>query len=541
MSLGIGTGGTQSLPAFSRDFLTPAHAAGLLILAFAAIVAAWPFGLTSDYLNHLARNHIEAQIWFDPVLQRYYDLSLDVIPDLTMDMLVPWLSHLTGIYAAGAVTIWLAFILPPLAGLLIARNVHGRMTWLSLAGFLFAFNENMQWGFVNFVASTGLALLGFALWMRIDPRWLRTLVFAPFGVFLAFNHALGFLLFGYLVLLWELACYAHGERGGVRDFLARLATKDALAMVPGLTVLALATGGAEQLTHTGIISFDVFRNILTIGAGAAFFDPLLGFAVTLGFLVAVAIGIVFGLLRLDSRMAWICAGMLALVIAMPQSIFGIWGLHFRYPAVFAILVAASVEFAGVRTGRRAFAFAAIGSVLLVAVFANAVHHLSKTDTRTRELRSILAHLPVGALLLPARHDSADDPFALHSAALAVIERSAFVPNLFTNTSPVDVVPAMRRLHMPQARPLSEEQLVSAIDLDPPAAENGFWSKGYFNDWPNHWDHLIYFRTAPNQHLDVENLCPVAERANLVLYGIGKNRCNEPGELTVSFTLRPTLE
>ena len=116
-------------------------------------------------------------------------------------MIVPWLSYGTGIYAAGALMMWAAFVMPPLAGLLIAQTLHGRVSWVALLGFLAMFNQNMQWGFVNFAVSTGLALIGFALWIRTVPTAphldLRPLRRRPGAL-----PCLGFLLFGYLVLLW---------------------------------------------------------------------------------------------------------------------------------------------------------------------------------------------------------------------------------------------------------------------------------------------------------------------------------------------------
>ncbi|MEM6463050.1 MAG: hypothetical protein AAF724_14145 [Pseudomonadota bacterium] len=521
------------------SLVTPGRVGIMLGAIIAVMVALWPFGLTSDYINHLARNYIEGHIWFDSDLQNFYALSFSVIPDLTMDMIVPWLSHITGIYAAGAVTVWIAFVAPPLAGLLIARNLFGRVTWFSLAGFLVVFNTNMQWGFVNFTASTGIALLGFALWMNWGPHWRRTLLFIPFCAFLALNHALGFLLFGYLVLLWELACFARGERGTRWSFVLQLATKDALAMLPGLLVLVLATGNSQQLTHVGVADFDLLQKIAALWSGAEFFNPLLGIVITFAAIMAVYMGLRGRVVSIEPRMAGVCAGMLFLVLAMPTSILGIWGLHFRYPAVLVILVAASLHM-NTDLGKSRIRLAAIAvSALLLAGFANATFQMQSIDRQTRELSALLSGLPQSARLLPARSADAELSFALHSAAMAVIERSAYVPNLFTNTSPVDVHPKMLAQHMPQAWPLLEEQLLSTRDLTLPAPGNGHWSRSYYYGWPKHWDYVIYFRTAANQALQIDGLCKVDEREAFALYRISHAQCAEVGGLE-NAALRPAL-
>ncbi|MGI9370350.1 MAG: hypothetical protein ACR2O2_16085 [Ruegeria sp.] len=513
-------------PGFS-DFLnvaTPGRVAAVLAALTALFMVLWPLGVTSDYFNHLARNHIEANIWFDVDLQRYYGLSFSVIPDLTMDLIVPWLSLVTGTYAAGAFTVWIALIVPPLAGMLIARNIHGHVTWCSLAGFLVIFNANMQWGFINFVASTGIALLGFAVWMNLSPRWTRAALFAPFSVFLALNHALGFLLFGYLVLLWEVACFVRGQRQGGWAFGIQLLTRDALSMLPGILVLAFATSNSEQLTHVGVTDFSLIQKLNAIWSGAEFFNPLLGRVVTIIAIVTVFIGLRRRILHIEPRMALVCAGMLLLILAMPTSVLGIWGLHFRYPAILFILVAASVR-VDLPLSSRHVSLVAVGAVaLMTVVFANAAAHLASYDRQTRALKSALAELPQGVRVLPARTPEADLSFALHSAALAVIERSAYVPNLFTNTSPVDVHPQMLALHMPQAWPLKEEQLLRSQNLELPPPANGHWSQDYYFGWPDHWDYVLFFRTNNNQYLNIATLCIAGERTEFVLYRISDRPC-----------------
>lgn len=523
-----GISGSKARPVSVAGLVTPGRLAVVIVLLMALIVALWPLGLTSDYLNHLARNHIEAQVWSDATLQQYYAVSFAIIPDLTMDMIVPWLSHLIGIYAAGAVTVWMAFVLPPLAGLLIARNLYGQVPWMALAGFLVMFNENMQWGFVNFAAASGLALFGFALWMRCAPSWRRSVLFVPCGIFLVVNHALAFLLFGYLVLLWEIACFAHGQRGSRWDFLRQLAMKDAVAMVPGLVVIVLATGGSGELPQIDMPLFAIQPKLQSIWSAVLFFDTSLARIAAIILIGAVGIGLNRGILRMHTHMIWVCTGMLVLVIAMPTSIFDIWGLHYRYPGILFILAVCSIRINRDAAGRILKPAAIAAGAMLVVLLANGAYQMARIDSQTRVLRDVIAQLPEGARLLPARHQDADLSFAFHSAALAVIDRAAFVPNLFTNTSPVDVRPAMRDLHLPQAWPLLEEQLRRSMDEELPQSDNGHWSRRYFFGWPDHWDHVLYFRSDRTQNLALDSLCLIDERPLFALYRVTDGGCEGTG-------------
>lgn len=534
MHVTVRTGDGKAEIAAYRAHVIPWQLAVLLMALVGLFVSLWPLGLAGDYMNHLARNHIEARIWFDASLRENYTISFAVIPDLAMDIVVPWLAQLTGVYAAGAVMMGAAFVLPPFAGLLIAQTLHGRVSWIALLGFLAVFNENMQWGFVNFVVSTGLALVGFAFWIRCSPSWRRSFIFLPFGVFLAFSHALGFLLFGYLILLWEIGCFAAGQRGSLACFLRQLTTKDAVAMLPGLAVLAMATQGAQELTHAGVVDFSLLPKIDALWAGANFFDPWLARLVTLSLICVFWLGLRRGILEIEPRMKWVCAGLLALILAMPTSVFGIWGLHFRYPAVLIILAAASVKVrpGGGRIAKQAAAGAA--SLLAVVAYINGALHMARIDGFADSYRNLLTGLPEGARVLPARHEQTDPLLTLHAAGMAVIESSAFVPNLFTNTSPVSVRPQMRALHMPQAWPLLEEELADAAGLELPPSRNGYWSPYYHYGWPRFWDYVLYFRVGPHQSLDLPFLCREAESARAILYRISDSECpaGRPG-LTAS--------
>ena len=474
-------------------------------------------------MNHLARNYIEARLWFDPVLQKNYTVSFEVIPDLAMDMIVPWLSYGIGIYAAGALMMWAAFVMPPLAGLLIAQTLHGRVSWVALLGFLAMFNQNMQWGFVNFAVSTGLALIGFALWIRTVPTWRRTWIFAPFGVVLVLSHALGFLLFGYLVLLWEIACYAAHQRGSRGSFLRQLATKDVAATIPALLVIVLATGSAEQLPQASVTNFILGQKIDSLWSGAAFFSPSLAKLVTIALVCLYWLGLKRGVLKMEPRMVWVCGGLLALIVAMPTTVLGIWGLQFRYQAVLIILAAASVEVdPGHRriTGRVAFA----SVLLLAALYINAALQMARVDGLVRANSDLLAGVSEGARVLPARDEGTDPLISLHAAGIAVIERSAYVPNLFTNTSPVGVRPEMRALHMPQAWPLLDARLIASAELELPKSANGHWSPQYYYGWSRHWDYVVYFRSLPEQSLSAPFLCREAEAPSAILYRISRDGC-----------------
>ena len=116
-------------------------------------------------------------------------------------------------------------------------------------------------------------------------------------------------------------------------------------MIPGLLVVLLATGGAEQLPQAGIVNFAIGQKIDALWSGAAFFSPSLAKLVTIALVCVFWLGLRRGILKMEPRMVWVCGGLLALIVALPTTVLGIWGLQFRYQAVLISLAAASVRLA----------------------------------------------------------------------------------------------------------------------------------------------------------------------------------------------------
>ncbi|MFN3213265.1 MAG: hypothetical protein ACE37M_09175 [Henriciella sp.] len=502
----------------SLSAIKPEHIALGIAATLAAMVALWPLGIGVDYINHLARTYIEGHLASEPALQQFYAVSFGFIPDLTMDMIVPWLSQVIGIYAAGGVTVWLALALPPLAGLVLARSLHGRVTWLSLLGFLTVFNANMAWGFVNYTISSGLALLAFALWVRMEPSVKRTIIFAPIGLFLVANHALAFLLFGFLAFCWEVIGFFQKGQAPVWKFARQSLCLDLPAMLGGLVFLALSMQSAVDLPKT-VAPADSFKDNLRLLFAATEFGnrplALLALLATAGF---------FGLairnrwVSFSDRTSWLCGAFLALVIVMPASIFGIWGLHLRFTAPLLIVAAASISMRAEFPSRLKPALSAGFAALATLLFVNAGLQMSKTHSKAKGLQDQLATLPEGSKLLGVYADpSSRTAFNSHALSFAVIERAAYIPNLFTNTSFVDVTPAMVDLHMPQSDAVLAQNLALLAERPAVPSENGYWSKDFANDWPRRWDYLLMFKQPDQAALSDLPVCAVSATPEIILY------------------------
>src|SRR6267378_3077354 len=78
---------------------------GALIMLISVPIWTHPLPPLADYINHLARMHVIATLAKNPLLAKFYQLDWQVIPNLTMDLVVPSLARFVNIYVAGQIYI----------------------------------------------------------------------------------------------------------------------------------------------------------------------------------------------------------------------------------------------------------------------------------------------------------------------------------------------------------------------------------------------------------------------------------------------------
>ena len=100
-------------------------------------------------------------------LHRWFEFKWAVIGNLGVDLLVMPLAKIFGLELAVKLIV---LTIPPLtvAGLLlVAREAYGDLPPNAAFALPLAYGYPFDFGFVNFALSMGLAILGFALWLRL--------------------------------------------------------------------------------------------------------------------------------------------------------------------------------------------------------------------------------------------------------------------------------------------------------------------------------------------------------------------------------------
>lgn len=212
-------------------FLFALLAAGVMLLPH------WP-GLI-DLPGHVARYHVELALSQSPLLQRYYDFTWMVVPNLGVDLLIYPLAKLIGLEPAARVIVAAIPALTIIGMLALAKVAHGRINPLALMTVPCAFGYPFTFGFVNYCLSAALAFCAAAIWVRLiqaDRPVSRTLFGVLASPVLLIAHLMGWGLFG-LIAFGSLFA-ASRERG-----IVRAAVHAGIACIPlawPLIILALA-------------------------------------------------------------------------------------------------------------------------------------------------------------------------------------------------------------------------------------------------------------------------------------------------------------
>ena len=273
-----------------------------------------------------------------------------------------------------------------------------------------------------------------------------------------------------------------------------------------VTWVAANRGAATALNEYGPLSERFAALMSPVHMGIAWIDIL----------TAIFLAIVFALCRSKKSIGF--AGELKLpvllmtvaAVAMPQYLSGVWGTHFRIPPLIACVLVAGVRFEGeAQRLARGMACAAIAVFCLRTGVIT--HEWAAFDRRFEEFRSASAAIEPGKriLVVEDKEDIPPDKVALYGMqfwnmpALAVIERSAFLPYLFTGHVGIHAAAAVQEIDTPTGTPISRHMLEEGIDpttsLFPLGYPINSYTKAFWTGWPAHYDYVVAIRFANEEN------------------------------------------
>ncbi|MGH7121157.1 MAG: hypothetical protein ACREFP_19570 [Acetobacteraceae bacterium] len=389
------------------------------------------------------------------------------------------------------------------------------------------YNAVLFWGFLNCLFGIGVALFALSGWIATrDWRPVaRIPLFSLVASLIFLLHLFGFGLYGLAVALYEMDSRIRERRVSMRS--ASLLIAAGVQFVPGFVMWSLSLRhGGPTLTLYGSLGDKLHALIapFTFGYVPAPFDLIVG-------LLAVAFlvwAILTHSLSLAPELRRPLAVMVVVAIAMPNVLSGSWAADLRLPVALAFLLIAGGQ-VRMPSRRMTAAFSAIGLAVLGARLWAVTQSWRDYDRQFAEFRAASRVIAPGSRLMivegaipkgEAALAGVPEFFALrqsvayfHMPELAVIDRSTFIPYVFTGWTTINVTPRNCGIAEPVGLPTTPAELREstypsqwkALDL----RRNLWGEKPYWRKWPETFDYLLWmdFGSRP-QHVPPD-LHPVA--------------------------------
>ena len=497
-----------------------AHIA-VLAAAFTILISVpiWthPLPPLSDYVNHLARMKAIATLSQDPQLANFYAIQWQVVPNLTMDLIVPLLARVMKIYLAGQIFIVAMFALIVSGTLALNRALIGRWSAMPLLVIPLLYNYVFLVGLMNYIFGIGVALWALAGWVAVRERaWpVRMLLSTACVLVLFFCHLSALGVYGVGVLsfeilrLWQRRSEAWPMR--IVDFVAGGAPF--LAAVP----LLMASPTMELV---GKVWWEQRGKIDGLMYVVTDYSDIVAFA-----LIALVIGsmvwaVRHRVLRFHPLVFVLMVVGAGVYFALPRIMFDTYMTDQRVPLgiAFMLLACGDLELRR-RLVRRAFV-----AILIVMVSMRLMeidYNWSQLSDSTSQFRSSVKRITPGSKVFVAYADrtfgeDVRDLGLVHAACIAMIERSALVTTAFTvaGKQVMHVKPQFNDfVDRQDGTPPSVAQLIVAADHPSPGTP-AFWL-----NWTK-FDYLYVLFTedeAPNP--DPARLKLVADGDRFQLYKI----------------------
>lgn len=425
-----------------------------------------------DYPNHLARLAVLAGLGSDPELSRIYAAHWAVIPNLGIDLLMPWALAFLPLHVAGRAMLALTMLLPVIGTIAYSRALFGGASRWPFAAFLVSGNLAFLLGFANLLLSYGAALLAAALFHATGRRRpaLSHALAAIAAIAIFFIHLGGCFLLLALVFAQDIV-----DAMTASNRWRALATRGAgcLAVLAGPLLLYRAAP-LSQATQPAVWlpAADKARFALSPVLG---YVPLLDLATAAGLVAVFALCLARGRVRAAAAPLAVFAALALAYPFAPSAALGGTYLETRIAVALGFLAfCLFVPQALPRRVATAITLLVLGLFIARTATLAAVWYGHRADLE--ETRQAIAPIVPGSRVLvvavqgPGAHNFmvGGDPALLpdaprsrflsligyptyfNMAALVTIERHAFFPYLFTaaDKQPITVLAPYRDLAVP---------------------------------------------------------------------------------------------
>jgi hypothetical protein len=480
----------------------------LVILLLPVVLAKIP--PLFDYPNHLAHAYVVAFGRETPELARFYDVKWALISNLGLDIVVPPLAHVFGIFAAGKIFLLMALTMLATGSMAIHYGLFRQHSVGPVVAGLFVYNQVTVLGLLNYLFSVGLALWGIAAWigLRQHHAAYRGLIALLFVGTLFFFHMAALGIYAIAIFSYEM-WLAWSRPRGSRWVLADLAALF-LPFVLLLGLILSSRGGGE------IIPTPFIWSLRWKLEGLWFILLTYWRLLDLAFGVVVVAAALWmwrrGMMRLHPAAWFFLAGGVAAYLVMPLWMMHSWGADLRLPIaeLFVLIGFISWKFETPRV-RRAFLLGVLAlAALRVAVietywqrFAGVIDEFERSATL----------IEPGSKVLVARTHRFIRPMSVwvQLPCIVTIERSSLCSLLWAD--PLQQIVAVKEPYREFVGWSEEDPMYLEDLLSPPRQLAAAQARIYWTHWAEDYDYLYLLMTEDDPN-------PLPDRLRLVHQGAG---------------------
>lgn len=537
------TGGRNAV-SFSRSV---AFCIVLFSLASLIPVLSVRFPPMTDYASHYVRLWLMTGAIENPQLSAFYAVDWNVAwTNIAIDLIAVALGNVASMNFIGPFVMALGLLMAPIGVTLLNRRLFGGFHWWQLLCFILAWNSVYLFGFLSYSISLGLALIFAYVDDCLKDRG-KAMLFgtrALCAAIMLVAHPFGLLFYTALLAALQFgpSWAPLRERKAFLAATGRVLIAVAPVFVPLIALLLFGPplpgedNGASILEGMRWFNPSPLRSLMLLFTYFRTYDFRLDIVYVLLLFVIVRETARRGMLQVHWGLILVAIVTGLLSTIMPTQAFDTGSIDNRLPCMMAL--AAVV---GVRPNVAGRLQSAVLPLVLLVVasriaFVEYVWVARSADVRSVE--TVLQHVPPGSAVLPLQHDIiADNMLAapvgrnvggiyksyLHYPALAILERQAFMPYLFTGAGkqPLRVKEPWKDISVPEGMPVPVHMLNDEIYEVAP----------YMRDWNNRFDYILVMNAdmpnpggpmpaVPNVHL-------IADQGFAQLYKIDHARPSRP--------------
>jgi hypothetical protein len=401
----------------------------ILLVLLSMIPLLWPtVPPLVDLPGHMGRYRVQLDYDQSAILRDYYGFKWSLIGNLGVDLFIIPLSKLFGLELA---TKLIAISIPAMtvAGLLwIAREVNGRVPPTALFALPLAYGHPFLFGFINFALSMALALLAFALWLRLARLGhvrLRAAFFAVIGPLLWLTHTFGW---GTLcVLAFSAELIRQHDRGGSWPLALFWAGVHCLSLAPPILLMLLWRSGQVggqtadwfNWTRKGEYLVETLRDRFKL------YDQMS--------LVPFVLVILYGLFSRHAETSRNLRASALLLIAvfifLPRIVFGSAYADMRLTPYMIAIAVIAVRMRPSASPRMMQVIALVGLIFFASRITSTTYSFARASREADTALAALDHVPVGGRLITFVGDSCRKVWPLsrlsHISGMAIVRRQAF--------------------------------------------------------------------------------------------------------------------